>query len=127
MIELLLEHRASTELRTSAGRFSLSRLEGRGEYGRVFHSFQRLPAFHRLAHSPGIVGVAAKVFGEPAFAHPHAPFYFRRLSRAAGFVPSEALAFVYPDDGAAASGARSFRSLDEARERDAPERARNEE
>jgi hemimethylated DNA binding protein len=57
---------------------------------------------------------------QPAFAHPHAPFYFRRLGRADGFVPSEALGFVYPGDADAASSERDYRSLDEARERVAP-------
>lgn len=72
-----------------------------------------------------------------AFAHPHAPFFFQPpvvgwaggwggVRSAVGvphpgettpgcFVPTDALAFVYPDDGSIVSGtARNFRSLDEA-------------
>lgn len=44
------------------------------------------------------------------FHHPHVPFYFRPQT----FVPSAALAFVYPEDQAAAGAERNFRSLEEA-------------
>ena len=53
----------------------------------------------------------------PRFAHPHAPFFFRR---GGSFVPSEALAFVYPDDHTVACGERCFRSLEEAHESSPP-------
>ena len=43
------------------------------------------------------------------FRHPHAPFYFRPRS----FVPSAALAFVYPEDEAAASAERNYRTLED--------------
>lgn len=49
------------------------------------------------------------------FAHPHAPFYFQQVTSQRGaFIPSEALAFVYPEDRAMASGERNFRSLEDA-------------
>ena len=48
------------------------------------------------------------------FTHPHAPWYFK-LGREDAFVPSDALAFLYPDDGAVSCAAqRNYRSLDEA-------------
>ena len=47
------------------------------------------------------------------FAHPQAAFYF---ASARGFVPSEALTFVYPDDCdlSAAPERRDYRTLREA-------------
>ena len=47
------------------------------------------------------------------FAHPQAAFYF---ASARGFVPSEALTFVYPDDRdlSAAPEKRDYRTLREA-------------
>jgi hemimethylated DNA binding protein len=48
------------------------------------------------------------------FDHPHAALYFQGLQRARAFVPSPALAYVYPEDHAASSAARNYRSLADA-------------
>lgn len=52
--------------------------------------------------------------GPRVFSHPHAALYFQGLQRARAFVPSPALAYVYPEDHAASSAARNYRSLADA-------------
>ena len=53
----------------------------------------------------------------PAFDHPHAAYYFQRPRAGdAQFVPAEPLAFVYPEDRAAALGERNHRDLEAARD-----------
>lgn len=56
--------------------------------------------------------------GPVIFDHPHAQLYFQGLQRARAFVPSPALAYVYPDDHAASSAMRNYRSLADAIEDD---------
>lgn len=44
--------------------------EGMPDYRAAFDRFQRLPAFHALAHDRAILDILDRLFGEPAFVHP---------------------------------------------------------
>jgi hemimethylated DNA binding protein len=49
--------------------------------------------------------------GPHFFAHTDSSFYFRGVGRSHTFVPSDALAFIYPEDRAFASGKRDYRPM----------------
>src|SRR5690606_355038 len=44
--------------------------EGQPDYWPAFERFQRMPRFHALAHSPALVQVLERLFGETVLVHP---------------------------------------------------------